>query len=75
MHAPCSNYRSILSSGSYYLEDFDYRSILVNSGIIVHWSMTRIQECVHECIWAKIGILLGHVDLVGLVGLWGIVMV
>ena len=20
--------------------------------------MTRIQECVHECIWAKIGILL-----------------
>ena len=38
MHAPCSNYRSILSSGSYYLEDFDYRSILVDSGIIVHWS-------------------------------------
>ena len=36
-HAPCSNYRSILSSGSYYLEDFDYRSILVNSGIIVPW--------------------------------------
>ena len=38
MHAPCSNYRSILSSGSYYLEDFDYRSILVDSGIIVQWS-------------------------------------
>ena len=36
-HAPCSNYRSILSSSSYYLEDFDYRSILVDSGIIVHW--------------------------------------
>ena len=38
MHAPCSDYRSILSFGSYYLEDFDYRSILVDSGIIVHWS-------------------------------------
>ena len=37
-HAPCSNYRSIFSSGSYYLEDFDYRSILVDSGIIVHCS-------------------------------------
>ena len=42
-HAPCSNYRSILSSGSYYLEDFDYRSILVDSGIIVHWQVLRIQ--------------------------------
>ena len=31
------NYRSILSSGSYYLEDFDYQSILVDSGIIVQW--------------------------------------
>ena len=38
-HASCSNYRSILSSGSYYLEDFDYRSILVDSGIIVQWIM------------------------------------
>ena len=37
-HAPCSNYRSILSSGSYYMEDFDYRSILVDSGIIVQCS-------------------------------------
>ena len=35
-YAPGSCYRSILSSGSYYLEDFDYRSILVDSGIIVH---------------------------------------
>ena len=33
--APCSNYRSILSSSSYYMEDFDYRSILVDSGTIV----------------------------------------
>ena len=41
-HAPCSNYRSILSSGSYYLEDFDYRSILVDSGTIVHWFMLRL---------------------------------
>ena len=38
-HAPCSNYRSILSSCSYYLEDFDYRSILVDSGTIVHWEI------------------------------------
>ena len=30
--------RGILSSCSYYLEDFDYRSILVNSGTIVQWS-------------------------------------
>ena len=42
MHAPCSNYRSILSSGSYYLEDFDYRSILVYSGTIVHWSALNL---------------------------------
>ena len=50
MHAPCSNYRSILSSGSYYLEDFDYRSILVDSGIIVHWrvQMTRHDQSVSE---------------------------
>ena len=41
MHAQCSNYRSILSSGSYYLEDFDYWSILVNSGIIVQCRMFR----------------------------------
>ena len=31
-------YRSILSSCSYYLEDFDYWSILVDSGTIVQWS-------------------------------------
>ena len=35
--APGSIYRSILSSCRYYLEDFDYRSILVDSGTIVHW--------------------------------------
>ena len=34
--APGSIYRSILSSCRYYLEDFDYRSILVDSGSIVH---------------------------------------
>ena len=33
--APGSIYRSILSSCRYYMEDFDYRSILVNSGSIV----------------------------------------
>ena len=32
------NYRSILNSCSYYLEDFDYRSILVDSGTIVQWN-------------------------------------
>ena len=38
LHVTCSNYRSILSSCSYYPEDFNYRSILVDSGIIVHCS-------------------------------------
>ena len=33
--APCSNYRNILFSCSYYMEDFDYRGILVDSGTIV----------------------------------------
>ena len=40
MDDPCSNYRSILSFCSYYMEDFDYRSILVDSGSIVHWNMS-----------------------------------
>ena len=39
--APGSIYRSILSSCRYYLEDFDYRSILVNSGTIVHWCKNK----------------------------------
>ena len=34
--APGSIYRSILSSCRYYLEDSDYRSILVDIGTIVH---------------------------------------
>ena len=33
--APYSDYRSILSSCRYYMEDFDYWSILVDSGSIV----------------------------------------
>ena len=33
--APSSNYRSMLSSCSYYMEDFDYRSILFDNGDIV----------------------------------------
>ena len=37
LDAPCSNYRSILPSFSYYMEDFDYRRILVDSRTIVHW--------------------------------------
>ena len=36
--APRSNYRSILSSCRYCMEDFDHRNILVDSGSIVHWS-------------------------------------
>ena len=31
--------RIFACSCSYYLEDFDYRSILINSGTIVHWSI------------------------------------
>ena len=43
--APGSIYRSILSSCRYYLEDFDCRSILVDSGTIVQWSrMTTLSE-------------------------------
>ena len=38
---PCSNYRSILSFCRYYMEDFDYQSILVDSGSIVQWSVRR----------------------------------
>ena len=33
---PCSNYRSISSSCSYHMEDFDYRNILFDNGDIVH---------------------------------------
>ena len=38
MDAPCSNYRNILSSCNYYMEDFDYRSILFDNGGIVFLS-------------------------------------
>ena len=34
MDAPCSNYRIISSSCSYYMEDFYYRSILFDNGDI-----------------------------------------
>ena len=37
LDAPCSNYRSKLSSCRYNMEDFDHRSILVDSGSIVQW--------------------------------------
>ena len=33
--APCSNYRNILFSCSYYMEDFDNRNILFDKGDIV----------------------------------------
>ena len=41
MDTPCSNYRSIVSSCSYYMGDFDYHSILVDSGSIVHCFKTK----------------------------------
>ena len=41
--ATCSNYRSILSSCSYYMEDFDYWSILFDDGDIVHWCRKLVQ--------------------------------
>ena len=38
LDAPCSNYRSILSSCSYYMEDFYYRNILFDNGDVVQWT-------------------------------------
>ena len=50
-HAPCSNYRSILSSCSYYLEDFDYRSILVDSGTIVQCRNSKCNDMAIDAMY------------------------
>ena len=42
----CSNYRSMLSSCIYYMEDFYYRSILFDNGDNVHWYI--MQKTVNE---------------------------
>ena len=53
--ASCSNYRSILSSCRYYREDFDYRSILVDSGSIV--------QCLVQFLIIETWRLLDHLQL------------
>ena len=46
--APCSNYRSILSSCSYYIRDFDYRGILFDNGD-VQWREGQISPLLVIC--------------------------
>ena len=52
MDAPCRNYRSILSSCRYYMEDFDHRSILVDSGSIVQWTEILMNPVVFLSVFA-----------------------